>query len=365
MIEIDKEFDAFLKALQETEIKNDAKTIPEVFGIQYKEVYITKWLAYLLRQNQIGCKLLNILLSSTDIQIGENDIEKVYTEYVFDTERRIGILIFTKHSLVGIENKIWSDEQENQTADYQNSMEKLSRTQNKEKFIGIYLHPEQNKSESNRFQNFTYTQLYDELCCTDFSVRPDSFEGMMLEQFKLYIKECLYLSNKVYPEMSELAKQFLIHSDKIHSIEEIYKAEAGKMVEWVRKHLKAKGLIPIGDPLNKTFWQIVKNEKWKYIGFHFELLWEGYFIKKGIFGLEAHLERVNGEIAPEIRNLFGISDEKEHGTRNPLKKAADIECDFSTQTAAEETVKRIIDAIEAMKTYADIADAYIRAHYGE
>lgn len=71
---------------------------------------------------------------------------------------------------------------------------------------------------------------------------------------------------------------------------------------------------------------------------------------------------MNGEIAPEIRNLFGISDEKEHGTGNPLYKSKDIECDFSKQQAAEETVKRIIDAIEAMKQYADKADAYIREH---
>ena len=137
------------------------------------------------------------------------------------------------------------------------------------------------------------------------------------------------MSNEVYPEMSENAKLFSIYSDKIHSIEEIYKAEAGKMVEWVREQLEAKRLIPIGDPLNKTFWQIVRNEKWKDIGFLFELLWEGDFIKKGILGLEAHLEKVNGEIAPEIRNLFGISDEKEHGTGNPLYKSKDIECDFS------------------------------------
>ena len=156
-------------------------------------------------------------------------------------------MIFTKHRLVGIENKIWSGEQEKQTADYQNSMKKLSHAQNKEECIGIYLHPVQNKSASDFFHNFTYTQLYDELCCTDFSACPDSFEGMMLEQFKLYIKECLYLSNEVYPEMSENAKLFSIYSDKIHSIEEIYKAEAGKMVEWVREQLEAKRLIPIGD----------------------------------------------------------------------------------------------------------------------
>lgn len=240
---VDKEFHMFLKALQETEIKNDAKTIPEVFGIQYKEVYITKWLAYLLRQNQIGYKLLNILLSSTDIQMEENDIEKVYTEYVFDTGRRIDVLIFTKHSLVGIENKIWSGEQENQTADYQNSMKKLSHAQNKEECIGIYLHPVQNKSASDFFQNFTYTQLYDELCCTDFSARPDSFEGMMLEQFKLYIKECLYLSNEVYHEMSENAKLFSIYSDKIHSIEKIIKLRLEKWLNGSESSLKQKDLF--------------------------------------------------------------------------------------------------------------------------
>ena len=35
---------------------------------------------------------------------------------------------------------------------------------------------------------------------------------------------------------------------------------------------------------------------------------------------------------------------------------------FQQKQAAEVTVKRIIDAIEAMKQYADKADAYIREH---
>ena len=37
-------------------------------------------------------------------------------------------------------------------------------------------------------------------------------------------------------------------------------------------------------------------------------------------------------------------------------------CIRDRKQAAEETVKRIIDAIEAMKQYADKADAYIREH---
>ena len=42
MNETDIKFMEFIEKLRETETGNGVHTIPEVFGIQYKEVYITK-----------------------------------------------------------------------------------------------------------------------------------------------------------------------------------------------------------------------------------------------------------------------------------------------------------------------------------
>ena len=159
MSEVDKEFMKFLNEIKELEQKNRVETIPEVFGIQYKEVYITKWIAYLLRSRTFGVEILNAILSiNNGSTIKINKIDKVYSEYVFDTKRRIDILIYADNYIIGIENKIWSSEQENQTSDYEESMSKLSS-----KYKGIYLHPEQNSTKSDVFDNVTYTQLYNKL----------------------------------------------------------------------------------------------------------------------------------------------------------------------------------------------------------
>lgn len=367
MDDVNKKFEEFIKAIQDTEWKNEIRTIPEVFGIQYKEVYITKWLAYLLRQKEFGWVILNALLriGGTDTQVEENDIEKVYTEYVFHSGRRIDILIETKDCLIGIENKIWSGEQENQTADYENSLKELS---SEKKHIGIYLHPEQNRSKpgAGLFQNVTYTALYDELQQVKQSDETMPFAWMMFDQFMVYVKECLYMSDEKYTEMSESAKRFSRYADTIFTIEEIYKAEAERIIGWIAAQLRENTLYPIGNPLNQTYWQIVQDEKWQKIGFHFELVWEGYFIKKGVLGLHIHLERVDGKIAPEIRDLFHISDEKERGVKYPLDKT-DIECDFSSEQLADETIKRIVEATKQGKfaEYAMLANEYIKKHYEE
>lgn len=57
------EFREFVSKLQTVkEPVKRVKTIPAVFGIETKEVYITKWIAYMLSVNIIGADILNAFL---------------------------------------------------------------------------------------------------------------------------------------------------------------------------------------------------------------------------------------------------------------------------------------------------------------
>ena len=80
MSEVDKKFEEFIDKIKELEPTTKVETIPEVFGIQYKEVYITKWIAYLLRQS-FGYKILNVLLKTakSKINVSENEVIEVHT----------------------------------------------------------------------------------------------------------------------------------------------------------------------------------------------------------------------------------------------------------------------------------------------
>lgn len=349
-----KEFEEFLEKIREIELKNDdAKIIPEVFGIQYKEVYITKWIAYLLRQSY-GFEILNALLSASnrDIIINKDEIEKIYTEYVFDTGRRIDILIFTNNYLIGIENKIWSGEQESQTADYLDSMKKLSDTKD---YIGIYLHPEQNQSESSSFENVTYTQLYNKIEAINIS---DSkpFEWMMLEQFKIYVKEYLYMSNGEFPEITQNTILYAKNIGLIQNLQSEYDNVSSKVIEWLKYKFEDSGYKVLNESC-RGYMQLAlcdSKELWENIGFHFEILWTNDFMINSNLRIEVHLEKVKGG-DKRLQEIFELENDNNRGDKNPLERKLLTGCSFETEEKAEDTFKRILDVLGS-DTFKELAD---------
>lgn len=357
MGEVDEKFEEFLKEIRETEFKNDAKTIPEVFGIQYKEVYITKWIAYLLRQSY-GFEILNALLSASnrDIIINKDEIKKVYTEYVFNTGRRIDILIDTDNYLIGIENKIWSGEQENQTEDYKNSMEKIATDKGKKHPpIGIYLHPEQNQSESNSFENVTYTQLYDKIEAINIS-DPEPFEWMMLKQFKMYVKEYLYMSIGEFPKITQNTIRYAKNIGLIQNLQSEYDNVSSKVIEWLKYKFEDSGYKVLNESC-RGYMQLAlsdSKELWENIGFHFEILWTNDFVINSNLRIEVHLEKVKGG-DKRLQEIFELENDNNRGDKNPLERKLLTGCSFETKEKAEDTFKRILDVLGS-DTFKELAD---------
>ena len=124
-------------------------TLPEIFGKQDQEVFATYWLAYLLNPqiNGFGVGPLNALLRCIDAnQVSEEDEIIIEREYTFENNgRRIDLLITTQEYLIGIENKLFSGEGDNQTESYWDGMTKIRDSRFRGKIvIGIYLKPEAN-----------------------------------------------------------------------------------------------------------------------------------------------------------------------------------------------------------------------------
>lgn len=351
MNEIDEKFMEFIKKLMGTETGNGVHTIPEVFGIQYKEVYITKWLAYLLKQKQFGWKILNALLIISGSKAVEKDcVYNVYTEYVFENGRRIDILIESQDFLIGIENKIWSGEQENQTSDYKESMKELSSDK---ECIGIYLHPEQNKSESKYFRNVTYTELYDALSKINVPDSPTSFEKMMFEQFMLYIKECLYMKKSEFPEISKRVELYAQHINTINEISDEYKSAYSQIIEWLKYKFENNKeseyeVLEAGEGYMQLAPKGCK-EKWKDIGFHFEILWSRDFMVNGIIKIEVHLEKTKGDSIQQVFNKLNITTIEYRGHNKPVVPSKAISCNFKTKENAEKTFKIILSELERLR----------------
>lgn len=351
MSEVDKKFEKFIDKIKELEPTSKVDTIPEVFGIQYKEVYITKWIAYLLRQS-FGYKILNVLLKTakSKINVSENEVIEVHTEYVFNPKRRIDILIFTKNHLIGIENKIWSGEQENQTKEYLECMRKLKSDEYVE---GIYLHPEGNQSESNHFKNVTYTELYDALSRINIPDYPASFEKMMFDQFMTYVKECLYMEKGEFPEISENAMLYAQFINKISEISDEYKSTYSKIIDWLKYKFEnnegskyeilesAEGYMQLAPKGCK--------DKWKEIGFHFEILWSRDFMINGIVKIEAHQERTKGDNISQVFNILKITDVEYRGHNKPVDTGESVSCNFATKDNAEDSFMKILSELERLR----------------
>ncbi|MCR4643834.1 MAG: PD-(D/E)XK nuclease family protein [Oscillospiraceae bacterium] len=355
------EFDAFIMTLNEAKLQKKSTTLPEVFGIQFKEVYITKWIAYFLGHHILGIKMLNALLNINDQNIAITRIEKVYTEYIFTDGRRIDILIFADNYLIGIENKIWSGEQENQTNDYIQSMKKLSSGK---ETIGVYLHPEENKTESAEFNNVTYQQFLNALLF-DNSVsyaEIDQFTYHLYEEFKRYIKECLCMN---FPEKSGVVKAYSEAIDVVKRAEFEYNEYLKQISKWLNDELEKQshGLFR-GEAIKNNYWIIIMDERWRNLDFHFEVLWDEKAIcDNNTVRLEVHLEDftviAKKRDNTKILECFGENYTK-RGADNPLYRV-DFSCDFSTEEESKNTIKRIVYELSrgTFAEYAQKANKYL------
>lgn len=304
----DKSFKDVCKELQECKQEMQPKSIPEIFGIQYKEVYITQWLGYLLDPNKNGLESLclmplNALLSAGDYSEIPNDTNikqiKVYTEYVFENNRRIDIYIETPQCLIGIENKIWSCEQENQTHDYAKSLNEIAKGLKEVRCI--YLYPELNEkaAQDDRFHSVTYRQLHDKLKNIDLDYTKDR-NHWILNEFIKYVEENLM---EAYPEFTKSARIYYENLPTILSAQEEFDKFADNVEAWLLNNLPAP-FISYNRKINGGWWAIVKDKKWNDLFFHYEIIWQK---EKTIAVAEElkiviHLETKNKDIIDFFKN---------------------------------------------------------------
>lgn len=122
------------------DLKNSDKITTNLFtilGLETKEVIHSRFLAYLLSPtgkykcggngskeinvtHDFGTEFLKKFIKKCELKIIEKDLNnaEVFIEYPTDYNRRIDILIKIGNFWIGIENKIYAGDQENQLNDY-------------------------------------------------------------------------------------------------------------------------------------------------------------------------------------------------------------------------------------------------------
>lgn len=218
---------------------------------------------------------------------------------------------------------------------------------------GIYLHPEGNQSESNHFKNVTYTELYDTLSRINIPDYPASFEKMMFDQFMTYIKECLYMNNGEFPQISYNVELYAKYINTINAISDEYKSTYSKITDWLKYKFEnnEESKYEIIDSAEGYMQLAPENciDKCKEIGFHFEILWTKDFMLNGEIEIEAHLEKTKGDNIQQIFHNLNITNVEYRGHNKPLGKGGTVSCNFGTEKDAEDTFKNILKALERLR----------------
>ncbi|TDJ80444.1 PD-(D/E)XK nuclease family protein [Campylobacter volucris] len=133
----------------------------EALGVEYKENYHSKFIAYLINPkadhyqeifaNEFLKKIEENVKASNFQNLTAQDVESVETEFCVKDNRRIDILISLKDKrYIIIENKLYAKDQKNQLKDYINYISKKIETMdnNHENILTIYLHMDENAEPS-------------------------------------------------------------------------------------------------------------------------------------------------------------------------------------------------------------------------
>jgi hypothetical protein len=193
-------------------------TMVKILGIEGRETYITKWLAFLLDPNNYGNPdILNALLgiynekllnsnttkhSSVELITDASSVEVTY-EFVLDENGRIDLLIESNDFLIGIENKIFATLGNQQLKRYNQALNQLIKEKKEsEKQDGvnerdrecvlIFLTPSKHsESESDGFIKITYKELVEKLKALNIDWIKQPREALYLEDFITYVDEYL------------------------------------------------------------------------------------------------------------------------------------------------------------------------------
>ncbi|MCH4890287.1 hypothetical protein EZV73_22080 [Acidaminobacter sp. JC074] len=199
-------------------------TIPRIFNKVYNENFISDYLAYIFNPkiNGIGTKPLQVLVDyfMPTYEINNTKIE-VMREYVFNSGRRIDLLIILDELIVALEHKVWSDESENQTISYSSSLDKLYPEKD---ILKIFLSPSGKVAQSEKFIAMSYETLVSLLKSVDTDDMETMRQRVLFEELILHIEE--YFMTKGFNEVTEQTRLYLKNKDLIEELQSAFITDA-------------------------------------------------------------------------------------------------------------------------------------------
>jgi hypothetical protein len=245
MIQFDLELSERLASLevqysQFPESKKQRLTIPAIFGRSGDENFISDYLAYILdpERNGIGIEPLQALLAlayddTTEIELDQITIKREYTFRNDPGYGRIDFIIELGENgvdgVIGIENKIYSSEGDNQTRSYLNGIRKDYR---KCKHYLIFLTPEGRLPSSEEFRPVSYAELWRTLRELQYPVLIDIHKTVIWEDFLCHLEEYIVMNNGKL-QLSEKTMLYIDHHQMLEDITLAYEDDAKRVYNLV------------------------------------------------------------------------------------------------------------------------------------
>jgi hypothetical protein len=273
-------------------------TIPALFRRSYDENFISDYLAYILDpdRNGVGIQPLQALLSLAYEDALEIDLMPltINREYTFGDPDfgRMDLLIRLgedcERGVIGIENKIFSSESENQTIAYERGFKKDFK--GSDHYL-IFLTPDGHLPVSKEFKPVSYADLVRSLREIRYPVLDDIHKSVIWEDFLAHLEEYIVMNNGKL-ELSEKTRLYLEHHEILKGLADAYHQDAQRIYDYVIASIKNS----FGEGWDYRFqggnsFQEIDREAWKLGNFY--LFYQFLFSRENLL-IEDHFSYMLG-----------------------------------------------------------------------
>lgn len=290
------EFREMLEIMPEASIKQLTNTLAHIFRHDYKENFISDWLAFLLNPIYMETvEPLERLLHRAgfyDFNANLSDEIEIEREYTFDDGRRIDFLIHINDQIIAIENKIWSGLQDNQLKDYSKQIRDLCKKEGINTYYCIFLCPQKNQIFTDKenisffdFKTITYEDLINDFKEIRLNCISNLRAAVLMQDFITHMEEYIMSNNSLDTVNFETLKFANEYSEKIERLNSQITSSKEKFGKMLKSRMLE--LVPNGNwdtnSNNSYYYQLFKqywNEEYQV---HFEILPEKSKENKYVF----------------------------------------------------------------------------------
>lgn len=339
-----------------------ANTIAHIFRHDYKENFISDWLAYLINpeftdSTQPLAALLKLALENEPEDISD---VSVCREYIFKDNRRIDFYIETSNYVIGIENKIWSDLQPNQLADYEKQLS-TNVPLNGRELVLILLCPQSNNYcmdpnlKLGSFKVITYEELVGEFKQIRFKLFENLRATILMEDFILHTEEYIMQNPDKNTSNLEMWRFEADYKDKLHDLLARFETSKKQFGAYIAERLfavvadredsEAWSSPSIHANTKECYFQLYKTN-WSEAQVHFELVNGGKFPPTELQVVLHTRERSKTGKTQELYDLQPIvADYMQKKYHRDV-----FRIDYDTDAAFEESMDIIFDAVKDLVT---------------